>query len=98
MLNTEKEEMKVALVKKEARIGELEAEVGRIGGALEERISELLQWKSQQEQETRGRAVELERLRKSIEELQADATKWTRAEGEGVRAWKACTCLCFFGS
>lgn len=31
--------MKVALLKKEARIGELEAEVGRIGGALETRIS-----------------------------------------------------------
>lgn len=53
MLNTEKEEMQVALVKKEARIGELELEAGRIGGALEARIARLLRWKSQQEQDTR---------------------------------------------
>ncbi|KAL0631682.1 hypothetical protein Q9L58_009448 [Maublancomyces gigas] len=89
MLNTENEEMKVELVKKEARIGELEAEVGRIGGALEARISELLQWKSQQEQDTRERAVELNRLKDTIEELQADATKRTRAETAGVQAEEA---------
>lgn len=69
MLNTETEEMKGALVKKEAKISELETEVGRIAGALEARISELLQRKSRQEQDTRERAGELERLKETIEEL-----------------------------
>ncbi|KAL0631026.1 hypothetical protein Q9L58_010128 [Maublancomyces gigas] len=86
MLNTEKGELKVALVKKEAKIGELEPEVGRIGRALEARIPGPSQRKSQQEQDTRERAGELERLKETIKELQADATKRTRAEAAGLQA------------
>lgn len=74
------------MVKKEARVGELEAEVGRIERALETRISGPLQWKSQQEQETRERAVELERLKGTIEKLQADAIERTRAEAAALQA------------
>lgn len=84
-LNTEKKELKVALVMKERTIRELEAQVDRIG-ALEARVSGLLLWKSQQEKDTRERAAELERLKGMIQAQQADASERTRAEAAGLQA------------
>lgn len=84
-LNTEKKELKVALVMKERPIKELEAHVDRIG-ALEARVSGLLLWKSQQERDTRERAAELERLKGMIQAQQADASERTRAEAAGLQA------------
>lgn len=73
MQNTERAELKVALQKKETRIG-----------ALEARVTGLLLWKSQQEQGTSERAVELGRLKETIRALQADARERSRADAAGL--------------
>lgn len=77
MIVTEREQLKMALTEREARITEREPKSSK-----SKIWSEMVRWKSAQEQATRGRAVEIQTLMEKIQRSEAEAAQRTAEDAQ----------------